>query len=426
MKSGIGLSAYIGQRLSLRRDSGRTSAGVLIAVSGIAVSFIVMLLAISIVQGFRNEIINKLSGFNSQISITAAFNDQATGEARPVSLTDSLYNRIADRLPTDASISLSASQPAVFKTDGAFMGVVLRGLSVNAPWDFIKSNITEGTIPSFSSTTENQTVVISSIMAEALGVKCGDKLPTHFFNGNSLRSRNLLVSGIYNSHFSDFDKLLAFTPISTIQRLHNLDSITGSAINIDNIPYSSLTETSSALYDTLLQYAVDEAAKTSSTPNILRVDTVNDNCAMYVNWLELLNTNVIVIITLMAFVAGFTLISSLFIIILERVNMIGLFKALGATNSQIRSIFIYMAQRLVVRGLIIGNIIGIGLVLVQKQWHLLPLNPEAYYLSFVPVCFSIETVIILNIAVIAVATLILILPSHLISTLSPTKSMKFE
>lgn len=426
MKPGFGLAAYVGQRLSLRRESGQPSAGVVIAVSGIAISFIVMLLAVSIVRGFRNEIINKLIGFNSEISLTAAFNDSVTNEARPVRLTDSLRNAIAEVAGPEASVSLSVSQPAVLKTDGAFQGVVLRGMPSDADWQFVEANLVEGSVPDFSEGKPDEQAVISSVTAEALGVKSGDKLPAHFFDGNSLRTRNLLITGVYNSHFNDFDKLLAFTPASMLQKLLRLDSVSGSSVNINGLPYNSLPSVAENLYESLLNKAVDKSSLTGSTPELLRVTTINENCAMYVNWLDLLDTNVAVIITLMAFVAGFTLISSLFIIILERVNMIGLFKALGATNRQVRSIFIYMAQRLVVRGLIIGNIIGIGLILIQDRWHLLPLNPDAYYLSYVPVDLSVWTVIILNISVIAAAALILIVPSHLISTISPTKSMKFE
>ena len=426
MKPGFGLAAYVGHRLSLRRESGQSSAGVVIAVSGIAIAFIVMLLAISIVRGFRNEIINKLIGFNSEISLTAAFNDRVTNEVHPVRLTDTLRNTIAQVAGPEASISLSVSQPAVLKTDGAFQGVVLRGMPSDADWQFVEANLTDGAVPDFSAGKPDEQVVISSTTAEALGVKCGDKLPTHFFDGNSLRSRNLLITGVYNSHFNDFDKLLAFTPASMLQKIMGLDSISGSSISVNGLPYKTLPSVAGNLYDTLLNQAVDKSYGSGSAPELLRVETVNESCAMYVNWLDLLDTNVTVIITLMAFVAGFTLISSLFIIILERVNMIGLFKALGATNRQVRAIFIYMAQRLVVRGLIIGNVIGIGIILVQQRWHLLPLNPDAYYLSYVPADLSVWAVIILNISVIVAAALILIVPSHLISTISPTKSMKFE
>lgn len=421
----MSLSSFIGSRLSFRQDSRNPSAGVVIAVAGIAISFTIMLLAISVVSGFRDEIVNKLSGFHPQITVLPPLpQDNDVSNIKPIKLTDTLRSRITSAIP-EADIQVSISQPSMFKTDSTFQGIVIQGVAPGKHWDFIKSNLEEGSVPSADSA-RAESVVISRTTAEALGVKAGDKVLTHFFDGNSLRSRKLLITGIYNSHFKDFDSNLAFSPTKMLQGVYEIDSLTASSISINGMKLEEVPAKAEHLYQSLLAASMHELEETAVNPGICRVDNIYSQCAQYINWLNLLDTNVIVIIVLMAFVSGFTLISSLFIIILERVSMIGLFKALGATNGQIRGIFLFMAQRLVVRGLLIGNVLSIAIILLQQHFHFLPLNPDAYYLNFVPMHLSLLPVIVLNVAVIVMAYLILILPSQLISKISITKSIRYE
>lgn len=419
----MNLSSFVGQRLSFKRDSPPPSAGVIIAVTGIAISFIIMLLALSVVNGFKHEIVQKLLGFNAPITLRSATVDE-NGAPLPLSLNDTIRGAIAETLP-QADVALVITQPAVLKTDSAFQGIVLRGVTSATDRDFMARNLIAGSLPDTTRSAQNLSVMLSRATASALGVESRQSIMAHFFDGNSIRSRKLRVCGIYDSHFNDFDHAIAFVPLSMLQDLFNLDSSTGSAIEIRGIELEQVPEASQRIYNSLLAKSV-EAAKASKANTVYTVDNIVQQCALYINWLNLLDTNVIVIIILMACVSGFTLISSLFIIILERVNMIGLFKALGATNAQIRSIFVFMAQRLVIRGLVIGNIVGVGTILAQRHWHLLPLDPDAYYLNFVPMEFSLTTLLLLNVAVIVISALILIIPSHLISTLSPAKSIKYE
>ncbi|MCM1349083.1 MAG: ABC transporter permease [Firmicutes bacterium] len=421
----MSLTSFVGMRISLKRDGHRASSGVLIAVTGIAVAFVIMLLAIAIVSGFKNQIMLKLQGFNSQISILPPNPSSETDTFTPLQLTPELQSVIREIIP-DATISLTINQPAVLKTDSTFQGIILRGIKSGTPWDFIKENLLEGTIPDPSDT---MALVLSKATADALNVSTGQKLRTHFFDGNNLRTRNLTVTGVYDSHFADFDKSLAFTPLPMLQQLFQIDSMAATAIDIGGLNFNDIPETSQRLYEKLLENSLHGSASRFDKPKqttLYKVDNIVQQCSMYINWLNLLDTNVYVILTLMAFVSGFTLISSLFIIILEKVNMIGLFKALGATDTTIRKIFLFIAQRLVIKGLVIGNIIGVSIILLQQYTHLIPLNPDAYYLNFVPMELSFPALIILNIAVIVVAYAILILPSLLISGLSPVKTLKYE
>ena len=421
----MNLSSFIGSRLSFKQDSRSPSAGVVIAVTGIAISFTIMLLAISVVNGFRDEIVNKLSGFHPQITILPPLpQNNEVSNIKPITLDDTLRNRIKAAIP-EAEIQLTISQPSMFKTDSTFQGIVIQGVAPGKSWDFIKSNLETGTVPSAENSAA-ESVVISRMTADALHVKTGDKVLTHFFDGNSLRSRKLLITGIYNSHFKDFDNNLAFSPVKMLQGVYEIDSITASSISLNGMELQQVPAKAEYLYQSLLAESMRDLEDNGDSAGVYRVDNIYSQCAQYISWLNLLDTNVIVIIILMAFVSAFTLISSLFIIILERVNMIGLFKAIGATNRQIRGIFIFMAQRLVVRGLLIGNLLSIGVILLQQHFHFLPLNPDAYYLNFVPMQLSPLPIIILNIAVIIIAYLILILPSQLISKISITKSIRYE
>ena len=421
----MSLSSFIGSRLSFKQDSRSPSAGVVIAVTGIAISFTIMLLAISVVNGFRDEIVNKLSGFHPQITILPPLpQNNEVSNIKPITLGDTLRNRIKAAIP-EAEIQLTISQPSMFKTDSTFQGIVIQGVAPGKSWDFIKSNLETGTVPSAENSAA-ESVVISRMTADALRVKTGDKVLTHFFDGNSLRSRKLLITGIYNSHFKDFDSNLAFSPMKMLQGVYEIDSITASSISLKGMELQQVPAKAEYLYQSLLAESVRDLEENGDSAGVYRVENIYSQCAQYISWLNLLDTNVIVIIILMAFVSAFTLISSLFIIILERVNMIGLFKAIGATNRQIRGIFIFMAQRLVVRGLLIGNLLSIGVILLQQHFHFLPLNPDAYYLNFVPMQLSPLPIIILNIAVIIIAYLILILPSQLISKISITKSIRYE
>lgn len=421
----MSLSSFIGSRLSFKQDSRSPSAGVVIAVTGIAISFTIMLLAVSVVNGFRDEIVNKLSGFHPQITILPPLpQNNEVSNIKPITLDDTLRNRIKAAIP-EAEIQLTISQPSMFKTDSTFQGIVIQGVAPGKSWDFIKSNLETGTVPSAKNSAV-ESVVISRMTADALHVKTGDKVLTHFFDGNSLRSRKLLITGIYNSHFKDFDSNLAFSPVKMLQGVYEIDSITASSISLNGMELQQVPAKAEYLYQSLLAESMRDLEENGDSAGVYRVDNIYSQCAQYISWLNLLDTNVIVIIVLMAFVSAFTLISSLFIIILERVNMIGLFKAIGATNRQIRGIFIFMAQRLVVRGLLIGNLLSIGVILLQQHFHFLPLNPDAYYLNFVPMQLSPLPIIILNIAVIIIAYLILILPSQLISKISITKSIRYE
>lgn len=411
---------YIARRLRLKNYNGskQNSPSISIAVIGVALAIVIMMIAIVVVLGFKHEIRDKVMGFDAQITISNS--DYTEKDKSYITFNDTLKSIINTTIP-NGQISLSIKQPGILKTDNDFMGIVFKGMGTNYDWKFISDNLISGSIPNYNDENNQNKIIISKIISSSLKLNIGDKIYAYFFENNKIRTRRFEIAAIYETHFGEYDKLFAFSSLNTLQKLNNIDSITGNSIEIRNLPISEIENSSYNLQDSLIQ-----ACYTNKLSSLHRVDTVYNTGALYFNWLDLLDTNVIVILILMSLVSGFTLISSMFIIILERVNMIGIMKSLGATNTQIRRIFIYLTERLVIKGILWGNAIALTIIFLQSKFKLIPLDPEAYYLNYVPTEINWSYILLLNIGVIIISGLILILPSHLISTISPAKTIKFE
>ncbi len=420
----MNISLFIARNLRLKGNSrNSSSSSSIIAVAGVAIAIFIMVLTLTIVLGFKNQIREKVTGFDSQISIypPMVVNDSSD---LSISLNDSLLHLIDSASNIDSaklSVSLCLRQPGIMKTDENFAGLMFKGLSNSQHLNYIKENLVEGVIPDYDNDSCKNKVIISSTTAKSLELALGDKINTYFFTDNNIRARKFEIAGIYNSNFSEYDKVIAFASLSTLQRIAQIDSINGSSIEIIGLNHNEIED-----YTIALQSLIHQSAYNRQIDKIYQVDNVLHSGALYFNWLDLLDTNVVVILILMSCVSGFTLISCLFIIILERIKTIGLLKSLGATNSQVRQIFIHMALRLVLRGMLIGNALSLLFVWLQKSYRFIPLDPEAYYLSYVPVEINWLQLIILNVSVILISSIILILPSHLASTISPAQTMRYE
>ncbi|MCM1292836.1 MAG: FtsX-like permease family protein [Bacteroides sp.] len=416
----MNLPLYIARRIGLTSTTGRRSPGIVVGWIGVALSVAIMLLDIFVVNGFKSQIKYKLSGFNAPITINAPEQQDAPAFTSGIRLTDSLKTIIRNNTGAEYA-SLIIRQPAIFKTGDDFQGIILKGVDLDhRNWQFYKENLVEGAVP-IEEDGEN-VVMISSVTASKLGLKSGDDIMTHFLENGSIRSRRLKVTGIFDTKFNDFDAAFALTNLAMLQRLCHADSITGTAVELVGVPEDQIMEDANRL----MQALVESTMQTPGNPMIYRVTSISESCGQYLGWLNLLDTNVVVIIILMAIVASFTLISSLFIIILDKVSTIGLLKALGCTNAQIRMIFIYIAERLVVKGLIIGNIFALSLALLQEKFHFMPLDADAYYLSYVPIEMNWGAVTIVNIAAVAVSLLVLVVPSGVIARMSPSESLRYE
>ena len=419
----MNISGYISRRLRLRGASGSGSAaGAVIAVTGVALALMIMEFTLAIVVGFKNEIRDKLVGFDAQITIGNAF-DPYSGLQEPyLTLTPELASCVREALP-DSRVQLSLRQPGILKTDSDFEGIMFVAQQPAGSGDFTfeRSNIVEGFWPDFSTDSLKNAIVISRATAKALGLNPGDKVYSHFIVGEDVKMRRNTVAGIYESDFGTYDRTIAYCGLPALQKVAGLDSMDGNRIDIRGISHDSIASAAAYLQDILLR-----EASTGTLDRYYPVNNILDTGTVYFSWLDLLDTNVAVIFALMLCVAGFTLVSSLFILILSRVQTIGILRSMGATKKLVRHIFINMAMRLVGLGMITGNVAAIGLLLIQEHTHIIPLDPEMYYLKWVPVEIVAWQFVLLNVGVALACWLIMVLPSHLASRISPVEAIKYE
>ncbi len=413
---------FIARRLRLGSGrKNRPSTSVCMAVCGVALSVVVMMLSIAVVSGFKQQIRGKVSGFESQVNILATHIDDDTTSVTGIdylTLGNELKS-IIDDTEMFAGYDLTVRQPAILKTHDDFEGIVLYGVSdESAGREFVTQNLE---IAADGNWLDESKIAVSRHTADALGLDLGSKVYAYFFIDGTVRARRLEVGAIYNTNFGDYDKMFAFVPIKFLQDLNGLDAQQGTQIDLT---CDNGIDVDAAAYE--LQRRMMMSSYSGELPGVYRITDINQTATLYLNWLELLDMNVVVILVLMILVSGFTLISSLFIIILERVSTIGLLKALGASNRQIREVFIAIGWRLVAYGMIIGNVVSLGLIAIQFFWHVLPLDPDAYYLSFVPVRIGWGDVILLNAGVFIISWTMLLIPVRMISRISPAQSLRYE
>ena len=410
---------FLARRLSLSSGGRKSSPAIKVAVTAVALSIGVMLAAISIVLGFKREIREKVVGFNSHITLYSVAQNE--GDDNLVSLTPSL-EKLLDEQEYITDYTVEASIPAILKTSDNFKGVYLRSLGSKRLNSFLTGNLEEGHLPSptLPADSTKLQIVISRIAAKQLGLKPGDKIDTYFIS-DDVRVRRLEVTGIFNSHFDSYDDIYLYGSLPLIQELGGISKEQGTTISIETDDFDKLADYTSSLQKTLI-----DALGNGTVYRLYQADNALQQGAGYFRWLSLLDTNVVVILVLMTFVACITLISGMLIIILDKKRFIGLLRSLGARRSKVRSVFVWLALRVAIVGMIIGNGLMLGLLYCQDRWHLLPLNPEAYYIDFVPVEFNWTLFGILNLGVAFIIYLSLILPSWFASGISPAETMRYE
>ncbi|MDD7342273.1 MAG: ABC transporter permease, partial [Bacteroidales bacterium] len=316
-------------------------------------------------------------------------------------------------------MSLTADKPAILKTDSDFKGIVYRGVDDGFDWSYIKSHLTGGRLPRISSDALNE-VVISKTIANQLGLKVGDKILTYFID-SKVKVRNPHIVGIFNTDFDHFDKQVMMGNIALIQQVNGWNSYVGNYVGIDMANTGTVREESYSLFKTLALWTYEKGGDT-----LYNVTNTQDNNKSFFTWLGMLNMNVAIILILMMVVSGFTLVSALLMIVLERIRLVGLLKAMGATNGSVRRIFIYLTQKLIIKALIAGNAVGLGLALLQQNFHIVRLNPEAYYMPYVPIEINATSLVALNVAIVVISYITLLGPSYIVSSIKPTSTMKFE
>jgi lipoprotein-releasing system permease protein len=389
---------------------------VFIAMAGIAIGIIVMIVSVAIVIGFKSEVRNKIIGFGSHIQISN-LDDAKSYEMRPVVVNDSLLAELSDYKQVK-HIQRFSTKPGIIKTDSTFQGIVLKGVGHDFDPSFLKQNLVAGTVPQFSDTISSNQVVISQTIADKLGLKLGDKIYTYFVNEN-VRARRLTIKGIYRTNFSEYDNIFLITDIYTVNHLNEWKRDQYGGLEITIKDYDMIDKTT---YDMAsnIDKMKDRYGGVYYVRNVMQLNP------QVFSWLSLLDMNVWVILILMIGIAGFTMISGLLIIIIERTNMIGLLKALGANNYTVRKVFLWLAVFIIGKGMIIGDIIGVALIYIQDHFKIIKLNPQSYYVDTVPVSFNILFFIIINICSFIVALTMLLGPSYLISKIHPANSMRYE
>lgn len=391
-------------------EQRQSRPAVRVALAGMIVGVMVMILTICIVVGFKQTITQKIAGFGAHIQVVS-FDNNNTYDLHPIEVSDSLLNELGS-FEHVVKAAPFITKPGMLKTDSAFHGMVLKGTDY---WDFFARNIVEGTLPA-----SPQEVLISRLMAQQMQLHLGDPVFAYFVDDNDVRARRFSVSGIYDTGFAQFDDLFIITPLETTRRLQSwdLNTYSGVEILVDNI--RRLEEVADRIYFATVRQ-MDENGY-----HVYYVQTLMEQNPAIFAWLDLLDMNVIVIIILMLLVAGFNIVSGLIILILEGVQLIGTLKALGADNRFVQRIFLAQAALLIGKGVIWGNILGLGIAAIQYWGHLIPLDATVYYVNFVPVSFAWGWLIALNVLTIVLSLLILLLPSMIITKISPAKVMHFE
>jgi len=409
---------FIAKRIYKERGESRNVSppAVRVATISIAVGLAVMILSVAVVIGFKKEVREKVIGFGSHIQITN-FEFNPSHELKPVAVNDTLMDYIRNQ-PNILRTERFATKLGIIKTADDFQAIVFKGVDENYNWDFFRSNLKEGRMPHIRPDSIANEVLISQTIANKLNLKLDDSFITYFIQ-ESLLARKFQIVGIYQTYFSDYDKLFALLDIKQIQRLNQWDNDMVSGLELYVKDYNRLDATTDSLYFDL-QMRKDRLNNTFLTQSIKQIKPE------IFDWLSVLDVNVWIILGLMLVVAGFSMISGLLIIILEKASMIGTLKALGQNNTSIRKVFLFLSAFLIGKGLLWGNLLALSLCLIQHYFGIAKLNPEVYYLTKVPIDISILPIILINLGTLLVTLVMLILPSYLVANISPAKTMRFE
>ena len=412
------MESFIARRLYQSEQGSRkvSRPAVLIAQAGAALGLAVMLLTIAVSFGFKHEVREKAVGFSAHLHISN-YESAQEYEALPVAADTALLHTLRSMRGVEY-VQRYVTKPGVFHTDDNFMGYVLKGVGEDYDLSFYAQYLREGVLPQFSDSVASGEVLISRVIADKLQLRVGDKVDSYFLQG-TMRARRYTIAGIYETGFSDYDRLFVITDLKAVQTLNRWEADQVAGIEVQLSDFGKVEDMSWEL-STILDRTEDKYGEE------YLVQSVTDINPGLFAWLDVLDMNVWLILALMIGVAAFTMISGLLILIIERTQFIGILKALGASDASVRKAFLYLAMLIIGKGMLWGNILGLGLCAIQKLTHVIPLDPANYYLDCVPIDFNWIFIISVNVAMFVLSVLVLIVPSHLISRIYPTKAMRFE
>lgn len=386
-----------------------------IATFGISLAIIIMIASIAIVSGFKSTIINKISQLEPHIELRTGEYQTTNASADSISLSPELIQAINSQTGGIKSASLVAESPCIVKTKDDFNGMILKGVTEKFDSTFLAGCITDGTY-----NVSGNNIIISKHIADKIKISTGNKISVFFIKDGKIKQRRLTVAGIYNTDFEDFDKAIIIGDIKIVQSVNSWNNDTGTSIDIFCNDINEAGTVRENIASSLLK-----SLYAQNSDKVYQLSTIRENNSTYFAWLDLLDTNIVVILILMTIVSCFSLIAGLLIVVLNRINMIGILKSLGADNRCIRTIFIYLAEKIILRAMVIGNAAGLLLIMLQKHFHIIGLDASTYYMSYVPVEINIW-LLVLNIGILIVSTAALIGPSYIIASITPAKTIKFE
>ena len=398
-------------------SSGRASRlATGIATVGVAIGLAVMLVSVAIVLGFQKEVQDKVLGFGAHIKV---LNYKSLGqqEFKPIVIDDSITSQLS-AIPNVASVARFCVKPGMLKTDANFRGIAIQGIGQDYDQSFINSHLVKGEIPEFTDSVSSGKLVISQAIAREMQVDVGQTIYAYFFE-QAVRARKFTVAGIYQTNLTDFDKNFAYTDLNTIHRLLGWDSQQYAGAELRLKDFDRLDET-------LLEVVNEVNKKQDAYGEYYSSMSIRMEHPQIFAWLGLLDMDIAVILILMICVSIFTAVSGLLIIILERTNFIGIMKALGAPGRQVRHIFVNYALLIIVRGIVLGNLLAFALIFLQKQFGLVTLDPEVYYVEAVPVLVNWWWVLAIDLGTFVLCGLAMIVPSLVVSNITPAKSIRFE
>ncbi|MBF4517465.1 ABC transporter permease [Flavobacterium sp. ANB] len=411
----MNLEYFIAKRLITAKNykSSISAPIIKIAISAIAIGIIMMLVSVATGIGLQKKIRDKVSAFNGQIIISNYDNNNSDVTLVSISKKQDFYPNFKS-VPEVSHIQAIASKAGIIRTENAFEGIIFKGVGADYDWNNIREYLVEGKLPDFSKSL-NEEVIISKFLANRLNLKVGDNFNTFFIKeeqGKMPNSRRFKITGIFNSGFQDFDATYIIGDIRHIQKINKWSPDQVGAFEVFVKDFNNIKSTGNQIYE-----------QTSSS---LDTKTIIEKYSYIFDWLQLFDFNIIVILAVMISVATINMIVALLVLILERTQMIGILKAMGANNWTVRKIFLYNAFYLIFRGLFWGNVIGITLLLIQQQFGIVKLNPENYYVNEAPVYINWGYVVLLNLLTVTVCFLVLLIPSYIITKISPVKAIRFD
>lgn len=412
------MEKFLARRLYGRDEGvkGGSRPAIIIATAGIAVGLAVMILTLAVTRGFKSQIRDKVMGFSQHITVTNSFVGMGVVED-PVTCTDSIFRALTDQELVER-VQPYVNKPCIIRTEEAFHSFMLKGINADYDRTFLNQYMQEGGFPEPQDSIGSNWIILSRTIADMLGLEVGSRADVYFMQ-NQVRIRRLTVTGIYETGFLEYDRMFGISELALMQRLNewSADEYTGLEIRLTD--YHRIDEGYGQVRDVM-----NELEKINDEDYL--VQTMYDTHSGLFVWLDVLDLNVWIILALMLGIAGFTMISGLLIIIFERTATIGTLKSLGASNKTVRRVFLRLASYIIIKGMVIGNVAGIAICLVQQWFRIIPLDPANYYLDSVPMQVGLGWLIILNVVMFILSMLMMLIPSAVISRIVPSKSIRFE